>query len=96
VIAREIRGVAVSSALPSMVLVDQAGDPLANAYNLMDKRAVEIVQDLKDKIGEERIFDISKNRLDDHPSSISCGKRNIVPRCFQKSTRHSPSMDLSR
>jgi len=69
--AEEIRGVAVSSALPSMVMVNKHGLPLCNAYNLMDRRATEVVQDLKDRIGEERIFNISKNRLDDHPSIVN-------------------------
>lgn len=67
----DIKGVAVSSALPSMVMVNKDGQPLSNAYNLMDRRATDIVQDLKDRIGEDRIFDISKNRLDDHPSIVN-------------------------
>ena len=35
----EIRGVACSSALPSMVMVDERGEPIHRAYNLMDRRA---------------------------------------------------------
>ena len=35
----EIRGVAVSSALPSMVMVDANHRPINRAYNLMDRRA---------------------------------------------------------
>lgn len=69
--AGEIRGVAVSSALPSLVMVDAAGRPINNAYNLMDKRALDEVQTLKETIGEERIFQISKNRLDDHPVIVN-------------------------
>lgn len=67
----DIKGVAVSSALPSLVLVDRSGDPINNAYNLMDKRATDQVQWLKDNIGEDRIFEISKNRLDDHPALVN-------------------------
>lgn len=67
----EIRGIAVSSALPSLVLVDRAGNPLANAYNLMDKRATEEVRELKKTVGEDLIFEISKNRLDDHPAIVN-------------------------
>ncbi len=62
-----IKGMAVSSALPSLVLVDENFRPVHNAYNLMDKRATEQVKWLKENIGEERIFKISKNRLEDHP-----------------------------
>lgn len=69
--AREVAGVAVSSALPSLVLVDRGGHPLANAYNLMDRRAVAEVRELKERIGENRIFELSKNRLDDHPAIVN-------------------------
>lgn len=64
---KQIKGVAVSSALPSLVLVDKNFDPVHNAYNLMDKRATEQVDWLRQNIGEERIFEVSKNRLEDHP-----------------------------
>jgi xylulokinase len=67
----EIAGLAVSSALPSLVLVDRDHDPVHNAYNLMDRRATDQVQWLKDNIGEQRIFEISKNRLDDHPALVN-------------------------
>ncbi len=79
----EIRGIGVSSALPSMVMVDRIGNPVHNAYNLMDKRATEEVQWLKDRIGEEVIFDISKNRLDDHPALVNLiWERNHRPDDF--------------
>ena len=83
--ASQIRGVAVSSALPSLVLVGRDHAPLANAYNLMDRRAVEQVRELKERIGEDRIFEISKNRLDDHPSIVNLlwEKRNR-PEVFAK------------
>jgi xylulokinase len=67
----EIRGIAVSSALPSLVLVDKNAHPLHNAYNLMDKRAGAQVKWLQDHIGEKRIFEISKNRLEDHPIIVN-------------------------
>lgn len=66
-----IKGLAVSSALPSLVLVDKNQNPIHNAYNLMDRRAIKQVKWLKDNIGEKRIFDISKNRLEDHPIIIN-------------------------
>ncbi len=85
VAASDIRGLAASSALPSLVLVGRDHSPLANAYNLMDKRAVEQVRELKERIGEDRIFDISKNRLDDHPAIVNMlwEKRNR-PELFSK------------
>ena len=69
--SKEVKGIAVSSALPSLVMIDKSGNPVHNAYNLMDKRAVKQVQWLREKIGEKVIFDISKNRLEDHPMIVN-------------------------
>ena len=63
----DIKGVAVSSALPSLVLVDKDDNPVQNAYNLMDKRATAQVKWLQEHIGEDYIFEVSRNRLEDHP-----------------------------
>jgi ribulokinase len=65
--SRDIKGVAVSSALPSLVMVDKDHNPVQNAYNLMDKRATKQVEWLQQNIGEDLIFEISRNRLEDHP-----------------------------
>jgi len=65
--SRQIRGVAASSALPSVVLVDCDGEPLPRAYNLMDRRATDEVAWVTEHIGAERIFGITANRLEDHP-----------------------------
>ena len=62
-----VAGIAVSSALPSLVLVDKDIQPVQNAYNLMDKRATKEVEWLKAHVGEEAIFKLSRNRLEDHP-----------------------------
>ncbi len=80
---QEIRGVAVSSALPSLVMVDKDHNPIHRAYNLMDRRATEEVEWLKDHIGEERIFQISGNRLEDHPTIVNLlWERNHRPESF--------------
>ncbi|MBN1479239.1 FGGY-family carbohydrate kinase [candidate division KSB1 bacterium] len=71
VAAADIKGIAVSSALPSLVMVDRAGHPVHHAYNLMDKRAVDQVVWLKAHIGEDRLFTLSGYRLEDHPLLIN-------------------------
>ncbi len=69
--ASDIKGIAVSSALPSMVMVDADHHPIHRAYNLLDKRAVDQVEWLKKNIGEERLFPISGYRLEDHPVMVN-------------------------
>lgn len=68
---KEIRGVAVSSALPSLVMVDRQHNPIQRAYNLMDRRAVEQVRWLKEHVGEERILKLTGNRIEDHPTLVN-------------------------
>lgn len=68
---KDIRGVSVSSALPNLVMVDSAGEPINLAYNLMDRRAKEEVQWLKRQIGEDRIFALTGNPVDDHPMLVN-------------------------
>ncbi len=67
----EIRGVAVSSAQPSMVMVDKEHRPIQRAYNLMDRRAKQEVEWLQETIGEERIHGLTGNRIEDHPSLVN-------------------------
>ncbi|MGL4651500.1 MAG: FGGY family carbohydrate kinase, partial [Caldilineaceae bacterium] len=66
-----ITGVAVSSALPSLVMVDEKHEPLQRAYNLMDRRATAEVAWLQQTIGDERLFAITGNRLEDHPTLVN-------------------------
>jgi len=82
---KQIKGIAVSSALPSLVMVDKDGAPINNAYNLMDRRATAEVEWLKANIGEERIFKISGNRLEDHPCIVKLmWERNNRPDAYKR------------
>lgn len=68
---QDIVGIAVSSALPSMVLVDRAGNPVAPAINLMDRRAVDEVTIICDILGQAEIEQVTANRIEDHPSLVN-------------------------
>lgn len=69
--SKDIVAIGTSSALPCLVMIDKFGEPINNAYNLMDRRAGKEMQWLKEYIGEERIFRLSGNRLEDHPSIVN-------------------------
>ncbi len=85
VYAEDVKAVAVSSAMPSLVMVDKTGNPVSRAYNLMDKRATEEVAQLRDSIGDEAIFDLTKNRLDDHPMIVNLlWEKHHRPEVFSK------------
>ena len=82
---KNIMAIAVSSALPSMVMVDKQGKPVNNAYNLMDCRAIKEIEDVRAQFGEQHIFDITANRIEDQPMLLSLlwEKRNR-PKDFER------------
>ena len=68
-----------------MVMIDKEGNPIQLAYNLMDRRAIKEVEWLKNNIGEDKIFEITGNRLEDHPSIVNLmWERNNRPGSFEK------------
>ena len=69
----------------AMVMVDEDHNPIHRAYNLMDRRATKEVEWLKEKVGEERIMQITGNRLEDHPSLVNLlWERNNRPDSFKR------------
>ena len=64
----DISGIGLSSALPSMVMVDRQGMPVAPALNLMDRRAIEEVAWVRDTVGEAILEQVTANRVEDHPT----------------------------
>ena len=68
---QDIAGIALSSALPSLVMVDLQGSPVAPALNLMDRRAVAEVDLLRQCVGESVIEAVTANRIEDHPSIVN-------------------------
>lgn len=67
----EIHAIAISCAMPSAIMVDGNGEPLCNAYNLMDRRATHQMDQLAEKFGSEFLFNITANRLEDQPALVS-------------------------
>lgn len=82
---KDIVSIATSSALPAMVMVDENGLPIHMAYNLMDRRAKKEVQWVKETIGEAKVFEISANRLEDHPILVNLlWEKNNRPESYKK------------
>lgn len=81
---KDIKGIGTSSALPSLVMVDKNHTPVNRAYNLMDRRATKEVQWIVENIGAEKVFSISGNRLEDHPSIVNLmWEKNNRPETFK-------------
>lgn len=69
--AKDIAAVAVSAAMPSMVITDSDGNALGRALNLMDRRAKKEVLFVQETIGLDAYMKITANRLEDHPIIVN-------------------------
>lgn len=67
----DVAAVAVSCALPSLVLVAADGEPIGRAINLLDRRASREVAEVTEKIGAERLQELTGNRIEDYPAVVS-------------------------
>ena len=66
-------------------MLDDKGQAINKAYNLLDRRAKKEVDWVRDKIGEKKIFDLTGNRLEDHPILVNLlWERNNRPGSFKK------------
>jgi len=68
---RDIAAIAVSAAMPSMVVTDGDGRALGRAFNLLDRRAKAEAREILDRVGLDGYFAITANRLEDHPSIVN-------------------------
>lgn len=66
-----VAAISVSCALPSLVMVDAHGEPIGRAINLLDRRASREVSEVSERIGAERIQELTGNRVDDYPTMVS-------------------------
>lgn len=69
--AADIKCISLSSAVPSMVMIDGAGNPINRAYNLMDRRAKEQTTQIYDIVSREKILNTTGNMLEDHPMLVN-------------------------
>ena len=68
---RDIAAVAISAAMPSMVVTGEDGRAVGRAFNLMDRRAKAEAREILDRVGLDGYFAITANRLEDHPSIVN-------------------------
>ncbi len=68
---RDIAAVAISAAMPSMVVTGSDGRAVGRAFNLMDRRAKAEAREILDRVGLDGYFAITANRLEDHPSIVN-------------------------
>lgn len=84
----DIKVISVSSQAPAVLPVDRNGNPLHDALIWMDRRSKEEYEIIKDKVGVERIFDITGNRLDTYFSLTELmwflrNKPEVMDKCYK-------------
>lgn len=62
----EIKVISVSSQAPCVLPVDREGRPLHDALIWMDRRSRKEIEILKERLGEERNYEINGNKLDSY------------------------------
>jgi len=68
--ARDIAGIGIDCFAPSLVPIDRKGNALRNAFTPLDVRSTEEVAEINNKMGANRIFEITGNRLATGTSSL--------------------------
>ena len=59
-----VAGIGVSAQCPTLVILDKAGNPLARSILYMDRRSEEVCRELSEALGEDRLFELTKNAAD--------------------------------
>lgn len=62
----DVKVISVSSQAPCVLPVDKEGNPLHDALIWMDRRSRREIEILRDTVGEDRIFEITGNKLDSY------------------------------
>ena len=57
--AAKIAGIGISGQIPTMVLVDEKGEPTRNAMLYSDSRAVEEMKWMREKVGNDEVFRVT-------------------------------------
>jgi sugar (pentulose or hexulose) kinase len=82
---KDVSAVAFSGHSPTILPIDKSGNPLMTAIIWMDFRSKEESNIIEQKIGREKVFSLSGNKIDPHFGGVKClwFKRN-KPELYNK------------
>jgi xylulokinase len=91
---KHIRGVSISALSPACILIDRNLNPLQNAHIWMDRRATAECRWLKEKIGEDFIFELTGNPIDPYYASTKLmWEKNNRPELYKEAYRIQTAAD---
>ena len=85
---KDIKVISVSSQAPAVLPVTREGRPLHDALIWMDRRSVEELALIREKVGEKRVFEITGNRLDTYFTLtelmwLLCNRPALMEKCYK-------------
>ncbi len=90
--AAEIRGVSVSALAPACILVDKDLRPLQDAHIWMDRRGIAEAQWVREKVGEDRVFEVSASVIDPFYTTVKVlWEKNNRPDLYNKAHKIMPA-----
>jgi xylulokinase len=90
----DIKGVSVSALAPACILVDKDLKPLQNAHIWMDRRGIEESKWLKERIGDDRSFEISANIIDPYYATVKLlWEKNNRPELYRQAYKIQTAAD---
>lgn len=97
VAAKDIKCVSISALAPACILVDKDLRPLQQAHIWMDRRATAECDWLRQRIGEDRVFELTANRIDPYFAAAKLlWEKNNRPDLYKQTYKLQTAADYPR
>ncbi len=91
---KDIKGVSISALSPACILVDKNLRPLQMAHIWMDRRATRECDWMREKIGEDRVFELSANPIDGYYATAKLlWEKNNRPELYKQAYKMQTAAD---
>lgn len=91
---KEIRGVSISALSPACILVDKDLNPLQYGHIWMDRRATSESKWIKERIGDNRVFELSGNPIDPYYATVKLlWEKNNRPDLYRRAFKLQTAAD---
>ncbi len=94
---RDIKGVSVSAHSPACILIDKDLQPMQLSHFWMDRRGTKEADFIREKIGTERVFQVSGNPIDPYYATVKLlWEKNNRPELYNKAISFQTAADYPR
>ncbi len=94
---KEIRGVCISAFSPACILVDKNLKSLQNSHIWMDRRGTREAEYIREKIGDDKVFEVSGNPIDPYYGLVKLlWEKNNRPELYKNTYKLQNASDYAR